>query len=50
MDAEPSLKNWPRVSFSRHMSRIARAVFPVTKTESNSQYSWLLGPEKDKKK
>lgn len=30
VEAEPSLRNRPRVSFSRHMSRMALAVFPVS--------------------
>lgn len=30
VDADPSLRNDPSVSFSRHMSRIALAVFPVS--------------------
>ncbi|NXF41444.1 CIAO1 protein, partial [Nyctibius bracteatus] len=30
VEAEPSRKKRPRVSFSRHMSLIARAVFPVS--------------------
>lgn len=30
MEAEPSLRNRPSVSFSRHMSRMALAVFPVS--------------------
>ncbi|NXA56698.1 CIAO1 protein, partial [Nothocercus julius] len=30
VEAEPSRKNSPRVSFSRHMSLMARAVFPVS--------------------
>ncbi|NXI31884.1 CIAO1 protein, partial [Sterrhoptilus dennistouni] len=30
VEAEPSLRNSPSVSFSRHMSRMARAVFPVS--------------------
>ena len=33
MEAEPSRKNRPRVSFSRHMSRTARAVLPVSLRE-----------------
>ena len=30
VEAEPSLRNRPSVSFSRHMSRMALAVFPVS--------------------
>lgn len=30
VEAEPSRRNRPKVSFSRHMSRIALAVFPVS--------------------
>ncbi|NXG67060.1 CIAO1 protein, partial [Hemiprocne comata] len=30
VEAEPSLRKRPRVSFSRHMSLMARAVFPVS--------------------
>ncbi|NWT33453.1 CIAO1 protein, partial [Cardinalis cardinalis] len=30
VEAEPSLRKSPSVSFSRHMSRMARAVFPVS--------------------
>lgn len=30
VEAEPSRRKRPRVSFSRHMSLMARAVFPVS--------------------
>jgi len=33
VEADPSRKNWPSVSFSRHMSRTARAVLPVSLRE-----------------
>lgn len=33
VEAEPSRRNRPKVSFSRHMSRIALAVFPVSLRE-----------------
>lgn len=41
VDAEPSLRNSPSVSFSRHMSLMALAVFPVSFREwTNTRTYW----------
>ncbi len=42
VEAEPSLKKMPKVSFSRHMSRIARAVLPVSLREWTKMSTWFL--------
>ena len=40
VEADPSLRNRPSVSFSRHMSRMARAVFPVSLREWTNTSTW----------
>ena len=41
VEADPSLRKRPRVSFSRHMSRMARAVLPVSFREwTNTNTLW----------
>lgn len=40
MDAEPSRRKRPSVSFSRHMSLMARAVFPVSFLECTNTSTW----------
>lgn len=40
MEAEPSLRKRPSVSFSRHMSLMALAVFPVSFLEWTNTRTW----------
>lgn len=40
VEAEPSLRKRPSVSFSRHMSLMALAVFPVSFLEWTNTRTW----------